>query len=178
VYLINANIIEAKIALAQSSLQHWLTNELFTLIWWIKIVVLVVLIWVWFKFVDKKRLHEILTYGLLVSLICLVFDSIGTSYVLWIYPIRLLPVEFSDIHDLALFPVLYTLIYQRYATWKPFIIANTILAAFLSFPGEIVATWLHYYQPITWEHIYSFPIYICIAIFCKWVVLKILANAK
>jgi len=107
-----------------------------------------------------------------------VFDSIGTSYVFWEYPIRVSPIGFSEIHDLVLFPVVYTLIYQRYTTWKPFIIASTIIAALLSYPGEIVATWLHYYQEITWTHIYSFPIYICIALFCKWFVLKILAIVK
>jgi len=159
-------------------LHHWLTNESFTWNWWLKIVVLVVLIWVWVKFVDKKRLHEIVTYGLLVSLICTVFDLIGTNYVLWVYPIRVLPVEFSEIHDLVLFPVLFTLIYQRFKPWKPFIIANTILATLLSFPGEIVATWLHFYQAIHWEHIYSVPIYICIALFCKWVVSKILTDIE
>lgn len=97
-YQIYENSIQVQTALLQSSLQHWFANELFTWNWWIKIVVLLVLIWVWLKFVDRKRLH-----------------------------------------DLVLFPVLFTLTYQRFKPWKLFIISNTILAALLSYPGEIVA---------------------------------------
>ena len=127
-----------------------------------------------YKFANRKRITEIMIYGLLVSLIGLTLDTIGTGYVLWEYPIRLFPVSFSEVHDLVLFPVVFMLNYQRYTQWKSFIISTVLLSFLLSFVGENTAIWLNFYREISWKHIYSFPVYIAIAIICKIVTSQII----
>jgi len=167
------DIIKTKLALAHTSLQHWLLYELFTWNWWVKITALIIAVIVWYKFANRKRINEIILYGLLVSLICLTLDIIGTYYVLWEYPIRLLPLNFSEIHDFIILPIIFMLIYQRYTHWKSFIISNIIMSFLLSFIGENIAIWLNFYKEIAWKHIYSFPIYFIIAIVCKFITNKL-----
>ena len=59
------------------------------------------------------------------------------------------------------------LIYQRYIAWNQFLFASTILALALAFVAEPLAVYIKQYQLIHWKFIYSFPIYIVIAILSK-----------
>jgi len=59
------------------------------------------------------------------------------------------------------------LIYQYFTKWKPFITANIVSAAIFTFIGEPLFVMLGIYELIKWKHIYSFPIYIILAIIFK-----------
>ncbi len=143
--------------------------------------VLIVPWFIWWKFVDRKRLMEILLYGFFVITVVTFFDEIGCQLNLWEYPYdieplfpRLIPVNSSAL------PVIYMFIYQYFSEWKPFIIASVLVSAVLSFVGENILEWVGIYVLLKWENYYSLPIYIIIGILLKWlleIVLKKEGNA-
>lgn len=58
--------------------QYWM-DEVFLVSyqWWVTIGLMFIPFIVWWKIVDRKRLFEIMTYGLLVPTVSVIFDSIG-----------------------------------------------------------------------------------------------------
>jgi len=150
--------------------ETWLIN-LFT-IHWLALLLVFIIPWViWWKLVDKSRITEILCYGLLISILASSLDEAGHAAHLWAYKYRLFPlcVELKPI-NVSLLPVIYMLVYQYFTAWKEFIIATTLMAVFLAFVGEPFLVWFDVYVKFNWEHIYSFPIYIAIAVLIRLLV--------
>nr|WP_315989795.1 CBO0543 family protein [Desulforamulus aquiferis] len=99
-----------------------------------------------------------------------IFDAIGVEFDLWDYKYQLVPLfDIFITYDMSIMPVIYMAIYQKFDKWKSFIIANTIVAAIFAFISEPLLVWLDFYLLLKWKYIYSFPIYIAIAIVLKWV---------
>lgn len=147
---------------------HWRKYELFTFQFWLLVAMLILPWLIWWKLVDRKRLLEILIYGLLISTIATVLDEVGCQLNLWEYRIDLEPLFPRLIAmNFAMLPVWYMLVYQYFTKWKPFIIANIISATIFTFIGEPLFVRLGIYEVIKWKHIYSFPIYIILAIIFK-----------
>lgn len=78
--------------------------------------------------------------------------------------------------DLGVIPVVYMLIYQYFPDWKKFTIAISVNALLMAFIGEPIAVVLDIYQLNNWKYIYSFPLYIAMALILKWILIKILKN--
>lgn len=161
-------MIDYKNKVTEVSISHWLNHELFTWQWWFCILLYLAPLFIWWKMVDRKRLFEIVIFGLFVNITCSLLDVVGTNFAMWEYSVTILPniplffpIDYVDI------PVTYMLIYQRYPKWKHFIIAITITAFIFSFIGEPFDVWAKMYILIHWKYIYSLPIYILIAIVCK-----------
>ncbi|KUO77252.1 MAG: hypothetical protein APF77_01235 [Clostridia bacterium BRH_c25] len=145
-----------------------MNNVVFTPRWWILLVSLVIPWIVWYLLVYKKRLIEILIYIALLSGIFLLFDEVGNTLTLWIYPIktvslfpRLLPMCCS------LSPLTYALIYQYFPKWKGFIFADIIASAVLSFIILPLATGWDYLIILNWKYIYSTFVFIISALISK-----------
>jgi hypothetical protein len=172
-YALAEKIIELKRSLLQLSIQHWLNYELFTWQWWAKFIYMIVPIIIWYKLLDRKRISEIVSYGLLVSLILTILDVIGFNFVLWEYPIRSLPIGFFIINDVVFLPIVYMLFFQYYSEWKSFIVANIFLSIVGSFIVEPLYILMGTYKELTWRHTYSFFLYVFVAIFCKCIINKI-----
>lgn len=148
--------------------QHWIKYEVFTFQFWFLIAMLIIPWIIWFKLVDKKKFFEIFIYGLLVLTVATFLDEIGCQLNLWEYrydiePLfpRLIPMNFT------MLPVIYMLIYQYFPKWKSFITVNIFTGVLLAYVGEPIFMALKIYVLINWKHIYSFPIYILIAISLK-----------
>lgn len=172
-------IINAKQQLRGLFVQHWLTKEVFTWVWWVGIACLVIPFIVWWIAVDKKRLLEICVYGLMVNVSSIFLDVLGSEFVLWEYPVHILPqIPLLFPVDLVILPVIYMLVYQKCSRWWPFLIASAIAAALLAFGFEPLAVLIGQYKLIIWKYYYSFPIYIMIAIFSKLVVQGLKAAQK
>ena len=146
------------------SLHHWWKYEVLKWNWWLSVALTFVPLYIWWKIVDKKRLMEIVAYGFFINISSSFLDVVGSEFVLWDYPIRvipnlprLLPIDFTVI------PVVYMLIYQLFPKWKGFLIANTVVAAVFSFIAEPLLVWMKLYILITWKYYFSFPIYIAMA---------------
>ena len=172
--MILQEIIDVKIKLRTLSIEHWLNNELYTWVWWLYIATIFISAMVWLKYVNKKRIVEIAVFGLLITVAATFLDIAGSEYPLWEYPIRLLPITpLLFPIDFIFLPVVDMLIYQNFPKWKSFLIVNAIAAAVLSFICEPLLTKIEAYHLISWEYIYSFPIYILLAILSKSIMKKI-----
>jgi hypothetical protein len=149
-------------------------NDVFHFRWWFLLGIFIISVYAWWKIVDRSRLTEIVLYAALVSIITLVLDELGEELTLWDYPTDLFPL-FPPLTaiNLASLPVLYSLIYQYFISWKKFIIATVVLAAIFCFLLEPLLVWGGIYQTLTWKYYYGFPIYIALAIFTKALVIKI-----
>jgi hypothetical protein len=168
-------ILNAQNYTIQLQVQHWLKYELFTPQACLLLVMLILPWFIWWPLVDKRRFLEIIFYGLLVCTVVTSLDEIGCQLNLWEYrydiePLfpRLIPMNFT------ILPIVYMLIYQYFPRWKPFIAVNVIVAALTAFVGEPIFAWTGIYVMLAWRHIYSFPIYIILAVVFKavlsWVI--------
>lgn len=167
------------IELNQMTIENWQNNFVFTGEWWILLVLSIVPWFLWWGILDKKRILEILLFGLFVIIITSFLDVLGWNFSQWYYPNTLLalctplfPMNYS------LFPVFYMLIFQYFSKWKSFLVAAIIMSAVFSFILEPLSEWINYYKELKWKHIYSFPIYILLGISIKLLVEKIIGVHK
>lgn len=156
-------ITDLKLKLRDFALQHYTGYELLSWRWWINIALLIIPILLWWKFVDKQRLMEIIVFGLLVNMIATFLDVAGTNYALWEYPVYTLPhLPLMIPVDYIIVPIVGMFIYQRFLKWMPFLIISVILSAFMAFACEPLAVYMKLYRLLSWRYIYSFPIYFVI----------------
>jgi len=149
---------------------NWLHKVVFTYQWWILIALTVLPIILWWRLVDRKRLFEIMTYGLLVALVTGFLDAIGVETDAWDYEYDLVPLlDVLIVYDISALPVTYMLIYQYFHAWRAFAIAHIIVSFVFAFVFEPILMWLDIYHPLKWEHIYSFWGYFILAIFLRWI---------
>ncbi|MGF7056930.1 CBO0543 family protein [Brassicibacter mesophilus] len=167
-------IIELQQQLTNLEHKYWMDNVLFTFNWWILLCLFIIPWLIWWKFVDKKRLQEILLYGVIIMILSSILDDLGVASLLWAYPYQLLQVlDRLDAIDITVLPVIYMIIYQYFTKWKSFLLAHILLSSLFVFIAEPMLVWMNIYVPISWKIIYSFPIYIIIAIIVKWFTDKI-----
>lgn len=172
VFLFN-DVQDKRLDFLASYHDFWTEHAFLTWQWWF-LLITTILVWIlWMKKVDKKRIHLILNYGLIIGIISLIFDMIGTNHGAWAYPIRLYWSFIPPLlpFDLTYIPVVNMLIYQRYGKkWTNYLTANFITSAIISFVIEPFFQGIGIYVTYHWKHIYSFPIYILLACFVKVVV--------
>jgi hypothetical protein len=147
---------------------EWMRNDVFHLQWWLLLAVFIISAFFWWKKVDKSRLNEIVLYTAIITIITLILDELGEELTLWDYPYDLFPL-FPPLMaiDLASLPLVYSLIYQHFRTWKKFVIATIIMAAIFCFILEPLFVLSGIYQMIKWKSYFGFPIYTFMAIGTK-----------
>ena len=156
-------IIKAKEQLNDMFVEHYWETEIFSLAWWVSIVLVIVPLIVWWKVVHKKRLLEISVFGLLTNVVATFLDIGLSDHMAWEYPVRILPQMTLLLPvDYVIVPVVGMLLYQKYASWGKFLLAATIASAVMSFICEPLAVYIGMYRLLTWRYIYSFPIYIAV----------------
>lgn len=168
---VNAAEIELQMRLTNMRITSWLEEDLFHIRWWFLLFVFILSGFIWWKMVDKTRLQEITLYALMTSIITLGLDEYGEELTLWSYPVDIVPI-FPPLTavDLATLPIIYSLIYQKYRSWKKFILATIIMAAVFAFILEPLLVLGKFYELHKWKYYYSFPIYIIMALTIKWIV--------
>ncbi|MGO4889491.1 CBO0543 family protein [Anaerobacillus sp. MEB173] len=154
--------------------EYWITETVFSFNWWLLLTSTFIFFIIWFIVLDKKRILEVASYGLLIGSIALFLDIIGITLVLWSYPDRLLPIitPIIEIHKVHM-PIAFMIIYQYCNTWKSFFISLTITSFIFSFVLEPLIVWLGIYEIYHWKYLYSFPIYILIGLILRWVIIKV-----
>lgn len=162
------DVIEAQRDLFEVNYQYWMEDVLFSFNWWFIIVISIVPWFIWWKFVDKKRLMEIIPIGLLSMVIVSTLDLFGSSFVFWTYGDNLVQMILPLMNiDLTLLPIINMFLYQLFPKWKGYIIASTVIALFGTFIVEPLFVWMGIYILHGWKFIYSLPIYIMIAVILK-----------
>lgn len=153
----------------------WFNSVVFTYQWWLLVAITIIPIMVWWKIVDRKRLFEITTYGLLIALLAGLLDAIGVETDAWEYKYDLVPLlDVFISYDVSVLPTCYMLIYQYCQSWQSFTIAHVVLSFAFAFVAEPFLVYLDIYQLIKWKHIYSVPGYFALAIFVRWVMGKLI----
>ena len=161
-------ILELQRQLRDASMDYWIKYVFNTWQWWLNIAALILPIILWWKLVNKKKLMEIVVYGFFASAFAVFFDIIGETLVLWDYPYLVIPMDYILIDtDYSVLPVAYMLAYQYFTPWKRFIAANVVISAVFSFLAEPLLVKMGFYEVHSWKFIYSFPIYVVIAIVSK-----------
>lgn len=160
---------------ADSALQEmWLNDILFTWQWWLLAVLFIVPWFIWWKVVDRERIFNILSYGLMVMLVSMSLDAIGVEYDLWEYHYQLFPLQdILIVYDFSVITVAYMLIYQYKRLWKPFVLSHIALSGLFAFAAEPALVFLGYYQLLEWKYIYSFPLYFAVAVALRWLMIYI-----
>lgn len=168
-------IVKYEKLLFQQRYENW-ANNIFTLRWWILVTCLILPWFVWYALIDKKRFQEMSVYSLATLVLAILIDEIGASLTLWAYPVKVVPFFPRLITaNLSMVPIIFSLLYQYFPSWKAFITANIVLALVFSFILEPVLVWTRLYTLITWKHIYSVPVYFFSGILLKLFVEKIKA---
>lgn len=171
-------IIEAQTLCRDLSMEHWLKYELFSWVWWLNLFFVFAPLLIWWKVADGKRILEICVFGLIVNIQASFLDVIGSDLMLWVYPIRMLPygpVLFPT--DFIFLPVVFMLVYQYFMKWGNFLIGCIITSTILSFILEPIAVMIGEYRIINWKFVYSFPIYILMAIAARLMTKRIFNKA-
>lgn len=173
-YPSNPELAEMVRLLSKARIDNWLGEGLGTWRWWILLILLIVPWFIWYRYVDKRSVHEILLFGTIVIIIDITLDEIGFELSLWHYPIDVIPLfpRLTSI-DYSTLPVIKMILYQYFPTWKSFFGAMIVVAAIFSFIGEPLIAELGFYTVIKWNYSYSFVIYITMGLFARWIVKKI-----
>lgn len=86
------------------------------------------------KFIDKKRLKDLLLFGSLIAVAGALVDIIGITMGLWEYTIHFIPISPSVFpFDFTIIPVLYVFVLQYSTSWKSYIIYSLLAAGFNCF---------------------------------------------
>ncbi|OMF43996.1 hypothetical protein BK138_35120 [Paenibacillus rhizosphaerae] len=161
--------------LEQISVKAWLAYSLGSWQWWTLLVASIVPWLIWWRFVDKDRGRELLTYGVVFSLMALILDNLGTFFNFWGYNIKLLPLTVNFFSgNCSVFPVVFMFMCQLCKSWKTFVISSVIIAAVFSYicePLFIVFNMYRYSKP--WSHTYSFIRFVLVFSLVRWTVRRI-----
>lgn len=164
------SVIEKTQQMIDARMTYWLNENLFTFGWWVLLFATMGLFIVWVIILDKKRILEIIAYGLMVEVIGLIGDTVGIFLFLWDYSNSLTPLpQILEIHTVQM-PIIYMIIYQYFKTWKTFLIAVAINAFVFALILEPLLVWLQIYELQHWKHIYSLVPYFLIAVALKWII--------
>ncbi len=158
---------------------EWLREDLFRFKWWFLLGLAAVLLVVWWRLVDRTRLPEITLYAVLTTCLTMGIVEYGEELTLWDYPADISPIfPVLTAVNLAVLPLVYSLVYQYFRTWKQFLPAAVIATCLLSFVFEPALSWGGFFQLLKWRYYYTFPVYIAVALLIRWVVLKLFALAE
>lgn len=146
----------------------WKEHVLFTWQWWL-LAALTVMPWVFWAFYGKRGGKcRLLFAGFFVIIVSKLMDAVGSTFGLWIYPTRVLPLMPPYLPwDTTLMPVAVMTIIQFKPKFHPAIKA-VVFGGVAAFVAEPLAQWMELYKPYAWRHIYSFPIFIAIYLAADW----------
>jgi len=157
--------------LTQARIENFFGHEFGTWRWWLLVVLLIVPWPIWYKFADKKKLVELVMFGLIVMVLSITMDELGFVLSLWSYKYEVLPMfpRLTSI-DYTIMPITFMLTYQYFPTWKSFFWAVVAVSGIFSFVVEPLIVKLGFYVLIKWWHPCSFIIYIIMGLISRWMV--------
>lgn len=166
--------VEIQKYLTSLHIEEWLRDDVFHFKWWVLLCLMIVAVLLWWNKLDKSRLPETCLYAALTTIIVMGIFEWGNELTLWDFPVDIIPIfpPLSSINLISL-PLIYSLTYQYFKTWKAFFIAAAIISVVVCFIIEPMLAWAGLYQLLHWKHYYGFPIYALMAISIKVVVDKI-----
>lgn len=128
-------LYETSRLLASQSYQQWISQELFSLGWFVMVGVLAVVYAIWFKVVDKRNLTSLLLLGSLSAVGFGVSDLILEGFFgLWEYQIRLIPLTPAlFVTSYTIGPILFMIVAQYTTSWKSYLTWASVATAVIFF---------------------------------------------
>ncbi len=171
-------IHNARFELWGYQITEWKLN-LFTMRWWFVIATIAVAYVVWWKYVDKSRLTQILLFGSFIAVFRVIMDDAGSSLALWVYSVKPLPLgQALFLNDLTLVPLGFMLVYQYCQTWKKFILWSIIVEIGFSFVFLPLLVSLDILRMYSWQYHFTFVIMIIVAAVMRAILLTVLKVEK
>lgn len=171
--------LSAKGDMVALRIEHWTEHEFLSAQWFGLIIMAIIFVSVWWRLLDKSRLMEILLFGFFIVITAGLLDGFGTEFNAWEYPVKILPAVFPlVVIDLFILPTVLMLLYQHFGQWQPFLVAIIIASAIFSFIVEPIFQYFGLYKIYTWKYYYSFPIYMLVGLFSKWLMQVIILKQK
>lgn len=165
--------------LGAMKLEYWIQHDLFSYQWWLLVILLIVPWIVWWRFVDRNKISQILLFGSLLMILVMMLDDFGVESHLWSYPYQLFNLMPRLISiDQGIIIIAHMFLYQFFPKWKKFLIANTVMAILFTFIFEPIVVWIGIYKLENWRYIYSLPIYIMKATLIKWLVDEVILKKE
>ena len=164
----NMEISQLQQELSSLRLQNWLGLDLWSLQWWLLLAVLIIPWLIWFRWVDWRRIFELLSFGMMAAVFTAYTDAFGGNYGLYSYPYELLPFTATLAPvSLSFVPVVFMLLYQYSPNWKTFLVNSTLVFAVTAFLAEPLAKYLGMYEMLRWNYFYSFLVYMGTAVLLR-----------
>jgi len=152
-------------------LAEWRMN-IFTVRWWFIIATIAIAYAIWWKYVDKRRVTEILLFGSFIAVSRIIMDDAGASAALWVYAVKPLPLGHAlFLNDLTIVPLGFMLVYQYCQSWKNFFLWTFIAEvgySFLLLPALVRFDILRLYN---WQYHYTFFIMLVVVIVMRAILL-------
>ena len=147
------------------SMERWLSDEVFSLGWFLMLGVLIVFYAVWLKLLDRRRVVELLLLGSLIAVVkSLNSVFLGQTLGLADYPVRLVPVHSNIfITSMTISPIIAMLAQQYSKTWGGYMLRTGIgyaLLCFGIFPLYVLVGALKFYN---WNVLYHFLVLFVLA---------------
>jgi hypothetical protein len=159
--------------LGQLRWEYWREYVFLSFAWWFLIVSLVIFLLLWWHYVDRSRLKDILLFGMSLLVLTIFLDILGSELNLWDYPAMVLPWGARLICVDLIIPLGFMVVFQLTDRWLTFIMGSFAVAGVYAFILEPIAIWIDVYDPIVWKFWYSFPIYILLPMLPKWMIDKL-----
>ena len=107
--------------LSKARLENWIAEDVGTWRWWALVVLLTIPWFVWYKYADKKQIHEMALLGTILMVMAITLDELGFVLSLWNYPVDVIPMfpRLTSV-DYTVVPIIHMIIYQYFPTWKSF----------------------------------------------------------
>lgn len=153
---------------------EWKMN-LFTTRWWFSAITIVIAYAIWWKYVDKRRLTQILLFGSFIAVFRIIMDDVGASLALWVYSVKLIPLGHAlFLNDLTIGPLAFMLVYQYCQSWKKFLLWTVIVEGGYSFVFLPILTHFDLLRLYNWQYHYTFFLMLFAAIVMRAILLTIL----
>jgi hypothetical protein len=149
-------IHQIRVELWSYQFAEWRMN-LLSVRWWFVIASITISYAIWWKYVDKRRLTQILLFGSFIAVFRVIMDDIGASAALWVYSVKPIPVGHAlFLNDLTVVPLGFMLVYQYCQSWKKFFLWIIIAESGYSFVLLPVLVKFDILRLYNWQYYYTF----------------------
>jgi len=167
----NEELAEMARLLTKARVENWMGEDFGSWRWWTLVMLLIVPWLIWYKLANKKHLRHLALFGMIVMVFAITLDELGFVLSLWSYPVDVIPMfpRLTSV-DYTVVPIVFTLLYQYFPTWRSFFWALVATAAIFSFIIEPLIVWMGFYKLLKWTHWASFLVYIIMGLLSRWIV--------
>lgn len=151
--------------------EFWYAHSFLSYQWWIMILLTIIPWFIWWKISDKKRLMEILVFGLLIMFTTVLLAPLAHNLNMWHF-IQLPHWSLSTPlypYEITILPVNYMFIYQFSKNWTSFVIGTLLFSCFFIFIIIPIFIKLDFILFISYRsHFIALTLLIIIALFARW----------